>query len=56
MITLCKDNIINQKVFQKLLSKLGVSADVASNGQEAMDMARVKDYPLIFMDLEVRLY
>ena len=50
-ILLVEDNIVNQKVALKILEKLGYKADVASNGLEAVENAKLKDYDLIFMDL-----
>jgi CheY-like chemotaxis protein len=50
-ILLVEDNIVNQKVALKILEKLGYKADVANNGLEAVENAKLKDYDLIFMDL-----
>ncbi|MGB5849284.1 MAG: response regulator, partial [Ignavibacteriaceae bacterium] len=49
-ILLVEDNIINQKVALKILEKLGYKADVANDGLEAVESAKMKDYDLIFMD------
>jgi signal transduction histidine kinase/DNA-binding response OmpR family regulator/HPt (histidine-containing phosphotransfer) domain-containing protein len=46
-----EDNIINQKVAIKILEKLGYKADIAKDGLEAVENARLKDYDLIFMDI-----
>ncbi len=45
------DNYLNRKVAGALLKVLGVEADFASGGLEAIDMAREKEYDLILMDL-----
>jgi len=37
------------------LEKLDLSADVANNGQEAVELASLKQYHIIFMDLEMPL-
>ena len=50
-ILLVEDNIVNQKVALKILEKLGYKADVANNGLEAVENAKLKDYDLIFMDI-----
>ena len=50
-ILLVEDNIVNQKVALKILEKLGYEADIANNGIEAVENAKLKDYDLIFMDL-----
>jgi CheY-like chemotaxis protein len=48
-----EDNIVNQKVASALLGKLGCRVDVAANGREALDMAALLPYDLIFMDCQM---
>jgi PAS domain S-box-containing protein len=50
-ILIVEDNIVNQKVAIKILEKLGYKADIAPNGLEAVEQARLKDYDIIFMDI-----
>lgn len=45
------DNYLNRKVVGSLLKVLGVNADYAAGGTEAVSMAREKQYDLILMDL-----
>ncbi len=52
-VLLVDDNAINQKVAQKLLDKLGCTADIASNGFEAIEKASNQTYDLIFMDIQM---
>jgi two-component system, sensor histidine kinase len=52
-ILVVEDNVINQKVVEKLLFKLGVTADFANNGQESIELLRSKTYQTIFMDLNM---
>jgi PAS domain S-box-containing protein len=52
-ILLVEDNRINQKVALKLLSHLGYTADLASNGVEALEMLRQKTYDVILMDIQM---
>src|SRR5690606_3049525 len=52
-VLLVDDNQINQKVALKLLNKLGCRCDVASNGYEAIEMAAVHPYQIIFMDIQM---
>ncbi len=52
-VLLVEDNIVNQKVAAALLKKLGCRVDVAANGQEALDMAALLPYDLIFMDCQM---
>lgn len=50
-ILFVEDNIVNQKVALKILDKLGYEADIVTNGLEAVEQARLKDYDVIFMDI-----
>lgn len=45
------DNVVNQKVLLNLLRRLGLQADVAADGQQALDAATGTPYDLILMDL-----
>lgn len=50
-ILLAEDNTLNQKVAQNLFRKIGFTIDLASNGNEAVEMAKQKNYDIIFMDI-----
>jgi CheY-like chemotaxis protein len=52
-ILLAEDNPANQMVIRRMLGRLGLNADLASNGSEAVDLWRVHRHPLIFMDLQM---
>jgi PAS domain S-box-containing protein len=52
-VLLVDDNLINQKVAEKLLMRLGCNADIASNGYEAIELATTRTYDLIFMDIQM---
>ncbi|MBK7732756.1 MAG: response regulator [Bacteroidales bacterium] len=51
VVLVVDDNYLNRKVVGSLLRVLGVSAEYASGGAEAIDMAGEKSYDLILMDL-----
>lgn len=50
---LVDDNKVNRMMGLKLLDNLGVSADGAENGEEALMMVDHAPYDVIFMDLEM---
>lgn len=52
-ILLVEDNSINQKVALSMLQKLGYSADVASNGLQAIKLLQQLSYDIILMDIQM---
>lgn len=52
-ILLVEDNIVNQKVGVRMLEKMGMAVDVASDGAEAIAMISEHGYPLVFMDVQM---
>ena len=52
-ILLVEDDPLNQEVALELLRHAGLSADLADNGQKAVDMVRQADYDLILMDMQM---
>jgi len=53
LILLVEDNVINQKVAQGMLNKLGFKADVAANGLEAISALELIPYNLVLMDCQM---
>ncbi|MBV9506266.1 MAG: PAS domain S-box protein, partial [Acidobacteriia bacterium] len=49
-VLLAEDNAVNQKLGLRMLEKLGCRVDIAGNGREAVRMAEMATYDLIFMD------
>lgn len=52
-ILLVDDNQVNRMVATEILKKAGCKVDTASNGLEAIDKVRTKEYDLIFMDIQM---
>lgn len=52
-VLVAEDNLVNQKVFCLMMSRLGIQVDVAANGLEALEAVRRKAYDIIFMDLQM---
>lgn len=52
-ILLAEDNWINQRIAKLTFGQWGATIDIASNGQEALEMYRNKSYDLIMMDLQM---
>lgn len=52
-VLLVEDNLFNQKVAIGMLKRLGVQADVANHGQEALDKVQQQPYRLILMDCQM---
>ncbi len=52
-VLLAEDNPVNQEVALAQLLNLGVTADLASNGAEAIAAASARTYDLILMDMQM---
>ncbi len=53
LILIAEDNKVNQKVLTHQLGLLGYTADIASNGREALELWRSGDYALLLTDLHM---
>ena len=49
-VLLVEDDEINQMVASGILAKYGMTADIAENGEVALDKLREKQYDIVFMD------
>lgn len=52
-LLLVEDNLVNQDVAKKMLEILGSQVTIANNGQEAIDILKIKKFDLIFMDCQM---
>ncbi len=52
-ILLAEDEPINREITTELLTEIGLTVDVATDGLEALELARNNDYALILMDMQM---
>lgn len=52
-ILLAEDNRLNQVVATKVLAKMGIEAEIANNGIEALEMAQSGDFAMVLMDIQM---
>jgi len=52
-VLVVEDNVVNQKVAVMILAKLGVRADVAPHGREAVNVLSKTPYDLVLMDCQM---
>jgi CheY-like chemotaxis protein/HPt (histidine-containing phosphotransfer) domain-containing protein len=52
-ILLTDDNVINQKVGSRMLKQFGYQADIASSGNEALEILQRTTYDVVFMDVQM---
>lgn len=52
-VLVAEDNLINYTVLENLLTPWGITVDHSLNGQEAIELANLNKYTLIFMDLQM---
>jgi PAS domain S-box-containing protein len=52
-VLVAEDNVVNQKVAVRMLERLGLRADMAANGREAVALFRMAPYDVILMDCQM---
>lgn len=52
-ILVAEDDLVNQEVISFLLEDAGLKADIANNGEEAVNMAKSGHYDLILLDVQM---
>ena len=54
-VLLAEDNEVNQLVANRMLSRLGLTVDVARHGKEALEKFAMNRYDIVFMDCQMPL-
>jgi len=49
-VLVAEDNVVNQKVALRMLTRIGCHVDVVTNGKEAVDAVQRVPYDIVFMD------
>ncbi len=52
-VLVAEDNPINLRVATVMLEKIGIHADIAANGADAVELFRAQRYDIIFMDCQM---
>ena len=52
-ILIAEDNIINQKLIERILHKLGFHTDIAADGIQVLKAVKMKNYDVILMDVQM---
>ncbi|GBO52171.1 hypothetical protein APA_5261 [Pseudanabaena sp. lw0831] len=52
-VLIAEDNLVNQRVLQLFLEKLGYRPTIAQNGFEALEAIKRQTYDVIFMDMQM---
>lgn len=52
-ILVAEDNLVNQKLIHKLLTRVGLEVTLVGNGEDAVDYTRSGHYDLILMDMQM---
>lgn len=52
-ILLVEDNLMNQKLMVRILTKFGYTSEIANNGQEAVDMYSPDKFDIVLMDIQM---
>lgn len=52
-ILIAEDDLINQKLAQRIFEKLGYKISITANGKECLDSCKENNYDIIFMDMHM---
>jgi CheY-like chemotaxis protein len=52
-VLLAEDNGINQRIASLIFTQMGMRFDLASNGKDAVELVKKKNYDIILMDIKM---
>jgi len=52
-VLVAEDNLVNQEVAKIMLEQMGMTVDIANDGQEAVDALVLNEYDLVLMDVHM---
>lgn len=52
-VLLVEDNLVNQRVMRAMLERLGVQCEIASNGLQAVEILKQRNFRLVLMDCQM---
>ncbi len=52
-VLVVEDNVVNQKVAQRFLQRLGCEVTLTGDGQQAVELLRQREFDLVFMDIQM---
>ncbi|SEA50247.1 hybrid sensor histidine kinase/response regulator [Pedobacter hartonius] len=52
-ILVAEDNLINQKLIERVLNKLGYQIELVDNGKQALEQLRLDHYDMVLMDIQM---
>src|SRR5262249_50078823 len=52
-LLLVEDNLVNQKLAERVLAKMGHKVTIANNGKQGMELATSRKFDLILMDIQM---
>ena len=52
-VLVAEDNLVNQKVAEGMVVRLGCNVTIAENGRDALDWLEHRDFDLVFMDCQM---
>lgn len=52
-VLIVEDDEANQVIAERLLNKIGITCDIANNGEEAIEILKANDYDFALMDINM---